>query len=68
MVKSPRKSETETFEIVGRFHILDDLAVKRVYVPILKIQKKKNTKKKKKNRVKTGKKETEWTQNRWEQA
>ena len=34
MVKSVRKSETETFEIVGRFHRFEDIVGKRVYVPI----------------------------------
>ena len=41
MVKSARKSETETFGIVGRFHRFEDLAGKGVYVPILNIQGKK---------------------------
>ena len=43
MVKSVRKSETETFGIVGRFHRFEDLAGKRVHVPILNIQGKKET-------------------------
>ena len=44
MVKSARKSETETFWIVGQFHRFEDLAGKRVYVPILNIQKTKQNK------------------------
>ena len=34
MVKSARRSETETFGIVGWFHRFEDLAGKRVYVMI----------------------------------
>ena len=44
MVKSARKSETKTFGIMGQFHRFKDLAGKRVYVPILKIQKNKTNK------------------------
>ena len=65
MVKSARKSETETFGIVGRFHRSEDLAGKRVYVPILNIQK---TNKQTCIWGKNGQKETELTQNRQEQA
>ena len=64
MVKSARKSETETFGIVGWFHRFEDLAGEHVYVPILNIQKKKRTWIWGKN----GQKETELTQNRQEQA
>ena len=42
MVKSVRKSETETFGIVGRFHRFEDLAGKRVYALMLNMQEKKN--------------------------
>ena len=34
MVKSARKSETETFGSVGRFHRFEDLTGKHVYVII----------------------------------
>ena len=34
MVKSARKSATETFGIVGQFYRFEDLAGKRVYVII----------------------------------
>ena len=58
MVKSARKCETETFGIVWRFHRFEDLAGKRVYVPILNIQKKQ-----KQNKLAFGVKTGERTQN-----
>ena len=64
MVKSARKSETETFGIVRRFHRFEDFAGKRVYVPILNVQGKKTTWIWGKN----GQKDTELTQSRQEQA
>ena len=69
MVKSGRKSETETFGIVERFQRFEYLAGKRVYVSILNIQKtNKQTNKQTCIWGKNGLKETELTQNRQEQA
>ena len=48
MFKSARKSKTESFGIVGRFHRFEDLAGKRVYVLIINTHKK-NPKNKTKN-------------------
>ena len=59
MVKSARKSETETFVIIGRFHRFEDLAGKRVYGPILNIQKKQN-----KTKLKTKNKKTKQNKNK----
>ena len=65
MVKSARKSETETFGIVGRFHRFEDLAGKRVYVIIAySTYKKKTTKQTNKQKPciwgKTGKRRQNW--------
>ena len=70
MVKSARKSETETFGIVRRFHRFEDLLGKRVFIPILNIQKKKKQKqnKTKQKNLHLGRKETELNQNRQEQV
>ena len=50
MIKSARKSETETLGIVGRFHRFEDLVGKRVYVIIGPTQ---HTEKTKQNKTKT---------------
>ena len=50
MVTSARKSETETFGIMGRYHRFEDLAGKRVYVIIAYSTYRKNQKQKQKQK------------------
>ena len=60
MVKSARKSETETFGIVKRFHRFEDLEGKLVYVIIAYSTYRKNKKQNKTNKQKQKQKTCIW--------